>query len=237
MIKVFCLPGAGGSATMYLRWRQHLPSWIKVVPLELSGRGERVGEQPFTTFDEQINDLYFEHFSDHDLLASQPYVFFGHSMGAQLSYQLIHKIQQEEFPLPKALFVSASPAPSHRDLTRFNNFDDEYLIEELKQHDGTPDIVFEHSELLGMILQVLRADYQVCASDIAYDGEPLSIPIHAFAGKKDDISVEDIKAWNKYSKRELTLDVFEGGHFYLKREDSEIAMLKKLTDLLGTYCD
>ena len=33
-LRLLCLPCAGASATMYLRWKRHLPAWIEIYPVE-----------------------------------------------------------------------------------------------------------------------------------------------------------------------------------------------------------
>ena len=56
-LDLYCLPCAGASASMYLRWRRRLPAWIEVLPLELPGRGMRLGEplvEDFQTLVEQL---------------------------------------------------------------------------------------------------------------------------------------------------------------------------------------
>lgn len=51
LVSLLCLPCAGASATMYLRWRRLLPKWIQVVPVELPGRGGRLAEALVEDFD------------------------------------------------------------------------------------------------------------------------------------------------------------------------------------------
>ena len=38
-IPLYCLPYAGSSASVYVRWKRRLPSWIEVLPVELPGLG------------------------------------------------------------------------------------------------------------------------------------------------------------------------------------------------------
>lgn len=43
MLTLFCLPHAGASAMGYARWRRSVPAWLDIRPLELPGRGSRLG--------------------------------------------------------------------------------------------------------------------------------------------------------------------------------------------------
>ncbi|MFX6258389.1 thioesterase domain-containing protein, partial [Acinetobacter baumannii] len=38
-LQLFCLPYSGASATLFRRWQPSLPGWIRLLPLELPGRG------------------------------------------------------------------------------------------------------------------------------------------------------------------------------------------------------
>ncbi len=44
-IKLFCLPFAGGNRYSYREFTAKAPSFLKVIPLEYPGRGNRVHEE------------------------------------------------------------------------------------------------------------------------------------------------------------------------------------------------
>lgn len=46
-MRLFCLPYAGGNASIFRRWSDSLPPFIEVVPIEIPGRGAGMGEKPF----------------------------------------------------------------------------------------------------------------------------------------------------------------------------------------------
>jgi len=75
---------------MYLRWRRSLPSWIKVEPIELPGRGSRMDEFPVESYAALTQSLCDE------LVPTLPerYVLFGHSMGALLAYGIAQALRQ-----------------------------------------------------------------------------------------------------------------------------------------------
>ncbi|MCM3922488.1 thioesterase domain-containing protein [Frankia sp. AiPs1] len=45
-LKLFCIPHAGGTASVFRPWRRRFPATIEVVPLELPGHGTR-GREAF----------------------------------------------------------------------------------------------------------------------------------------------------------------------------------------------
>lgn len=217
-IDLLTLPCAGASATMYLRWRRLLPEWIRIVPVELPGRGARWGE-PFA---DDFNDLVARLCNEHFQTLRGRYALFGHSMGALLAHGIARRQRALSRPLPQAVFASASPAPSRRDPARFaDRTSDEALIADLRAQGGTPDEVFGSAELLRLTLDTLGADYRVCASFVHEAEEPLPLPLHVLAGREDDIARERIEAWREEAGSAFTLDWFEGGHFFIRQQEQQ----------------
>lgn len=154
-LTLFSLPCVAASAVMYLRWRQKLPSWIRIQPIGLPVRGGRLHEAPEKTFAMLAARLCDEF----EMNPSQRYAFFGHSMGALLAYRITHHLHARMRPLPGALLVSACAAPSRQDWKRYADKDsDTSLIADLRKQAGTPEEVFQNPELLSMTLGLLGAD-------------------------------------------------------------------------------
>ncbi|MDA8457074.1 alpha/beta fold hydrolase [Acidovorax sp. GBBC 3334] len=228
-LPLVCLPCAGASATMYLRWRRGLPAGVEVAPAELPGRGARMGE-PFA---KSYGDLV-EQLAEPCLRAAdgRPFVLFGHSMGALLAYGVARHLQTYSGVEPAALIVSACAAPLARSAERYAEpLDDGRLLTDLRDQGGTPEAVFAEPELLRITLDVLRADYRVCYSfERDQEVRPLSCPIHVFAGRNDRIHHSELLAWAHETRGPATTDWFDGGHFYLR--DREPAFLSTLEQRL-----
>ncbi|ADP15913.1 thioesterase domain protein [Achromobacter xylosoxidans A8] len=231
-INLLALPCAGASATMYLRWRRLLPEWIRVVPVELPGRGARTGE-PYV---EDFAQLVAQICNEQAAAMQGSYVLFGHSMGALLAHAVAQRRHALALPMPEAVFVSASPAPSSRDPGRFAAMDnDAALMADLRRQGGTPDAVFENTELLRLTLDSLAADYRVCANFRYLPSDPLSVPLHVFAGRQDDIDPQRIEAWRREARHAYTLDWFDGAHFFIRQQEQKVlaTIVRELTRLIS----
>ncbi|WP_085316150.1 thioesterase II family protein [Derxia lacustris] len=226
-ITLFCLPCAGASATMYLRWRRHLPAWLRLQPIELPGRGARLDERPVDDFDALVELLLAEHAS----AFNAPHCLFGHSMGGLLAHGLARRrFARGELP-PAALLISAVAAPPRlRDRPRPDRNDDAALIADLRRQGGTPAALYEAPELLRLTLDVLRADYGVCDSAPAVGGPRLPLALHVFGGCDDDIAAEALAAWADETSGSFTLDWYAGGHFYLRQ--NEVALVARIVQAL-----
>lgn len=226
-VSLLCLPCAGASATMYLRWRRLLPQWVRIVPVELPGRGSRLSQPALRDFDALAARICAEQAE----AMQGRFALFGHSMGALLAYGVACRLRATGRTLPMALLASGSAAPSRRDPARFaNKTDDASLIADLRRQGGTPEAVFASPELLRITLDVLAADYRVCDS-FRHAGEPpLPMPLHVFAGRDDDIEPARIAAWSAEAGAGFTLDDFDGGHFFLREQEGTFlaALVRRL---------
>lgn len=220
---------------MYLRWQRALPRWIRLVPIELPGRGVRMSEAFIEDFEELVEHLC----SEHQCHCDGRYALYGHSMGALIAYGMTMRWRFLSRRLPDVLFASASPAPRYRDPAYFADMDtDAALIAELRKQGGTPDAVFEDAEMRHMTLNTLRADYRVCAGYRYLPAQPLSMPIHVFAGRQDDIAAERILAWEAETSAQFSVHWFDGGHFFIRPHESAVVsrVIRHLMDEVHDSC-
>lgn len=73
-LKLFCFPYAGGTAQVFKKWAEFLPSSVQVIPVELPGRGGRLQESPFVRLPLLIEELTYAIWP----LLDKPFIFFGH---------------------------------------------------------------------------------------------------------------------------------------------------------------
>nr|WP_279158819.1 alpha/beta fold hydrolase [Pseudomonas corrugata] len=211
-VRLYCFSYAGGSAANYNSWQHELGPEAEVVAVELPGRGMRFGEAPCTSLG-GVAATVAELISRQ---GSKPFHFFGHSLGALLAFEVTRYLQQHGLPMPQRLMVSGASAPQHRTPRTWHLLDDEALIEELKNLNGTPPAVLEHRELMALLLPMIRADFAM-AGTYAYHAAPLlRLPLTVMMGRDDENAEgEGVEGWRKETTGDVRVVWFEGGHFYI----------------------
>lgn len=227
-LRLFCFPFAGGSHASFRLWPDMLPPDVEVCPVHLPGRGDRLQESPFTRLAplvEMLADALLPHLN-------KPFAFFGHSMGALMSFELVRQLRRRSASLPLYMFVSACPAPQvYTTEVPTYNLPDSAFIEELRRLNGTPQQVIEHPEILELMLPTLRADFAVCETYTYSIEPPLDCPIAAFGGLNDqEVSREELEAWRRQTTALFTLRMFPGDHFYC--QTTAPTLLKVLSEKL-----
>ena len=212
-LRLFCFPYAGGSALAFRKWPQHLPPGVEVWAAQLPGRGSRIREPPYSSLTAMVEDLAVAIRPHLD----RPFAFFGHSMGAMISFELARLLRRQGGAAPAHLFVSGRRAPQIPDTDPPTyNLPDAELVEELRRLNGTPPEVLEHPELMGLMLPLLRADFEVVETYSYQPGPPLDCRLSAFGGLQDeDVTREHLDGWREQTTSHFAVRMFEGDHFYL----------------------
>lgn len=230
-LRLFCFPYAGGDASIFRAFSEFLPADVEVWPVQLPGRGSRFTEIPFSRMDDLIYAIEKELSPYLDI----PYAFFGHSMGALISFELMCALRRVGHVLePVRLFVSAHRAPQLPVLRPLiHHLPELALIEELRRLKGTPEEVLNNPELLKILFPLLRADFTLCGTYIYKQESPFLCPITVFGGLQDEVVPrESILAWKVQTRGDFKTLFFAGDHFFLHKE--RIALLEALSqDLLS----
>jgi surfactin synthase thioesterase subunit len=210
-LRLFGFPHGGGGPQSFREWSRQLPEHIELYALSLPGRGSRLPEPPMTSMDDLTPPLLQALLN----LIDKPFVFFGHSMGAMIAFELTRQLQQGGFPLPLHLFVSAHKAPhmAHGDAP-MHRLPDAELVALLRRLGLVPEEALDTPELINLILPPLKADYQLSETYRCPAHAHLSVPITAMGGRDDILATtNDLQRWADCTDT-FALHLFDGDHFY-----------------------
>jgi len=214
-MRLICFPFAGGSAQVFKDWAQDLPSFVEVCAIQYPGRGSRFTEPMITDLNTMVDAIQPNLMS----FLNKPFAFYGHSMGAGISFALSASLQKQGIR-PKHLFVSGRNAPHvnvDREIT--HTLPDDEFRAKLSSMNGTPPEVLEHPELMELMLPMLRGDFTLSETSVFDMDTRLACPMTALGGEKDEnVPLEGIEGWGKYTKSTFTSHMFPGDHFFLQQD-------------------
>ena len=222
-IRLFCFPFAGGSASSFQTWVNHCPSQIELCRIQLPGRENRIQETPITSLKSLINQLtpVIKPYLD------QPYAFFGHSMGALISFELTRELAKHQQRMPQHLFMSGfrSPQLPNADLP-IHRLADQLFLDALRRYQGTPETVLNNSDLMAVYLPILRADFKLIETYFYRQDHPLNCPITVLGGCNDTkVSQAEIEQWQIQTNQQFTLHLLSGGHFFINQHTEIILQM------------
>ncbi len=229
-VRLFCLPYAGGGATVYRTWGASLPATISVCPIQLPGREDRLADAPFTELRPLVDALAAAIVPSLD----RPFALFGHSMGALIAYELARELHRQAGVLPLRLFVSGRVAPHLPPyLPPIHHLPDEAFLAELqRRYGGIPALLWQEAELRELLLPQLRADLTLVETYAHAASPPLPCALTAFGGTDDKhVGRTSLAAWRDHVRDEISVQMFEGGHFYLNH--SQRPLLQAIAAALG----
>lgn len=230
--RLFCFPYAGAGSLLYRSWSELLPSFLELCPIVLPGR-ERRFQEPFTL---QLNSLVQTLADSFSPFFDKPFLFFGHSLGALIAFELSREFRRREYPLPSLLIVSGCTAPQMQKIYHQNNpkgfahtLSDEQLVNRLKEMKGTPSEILDNPRMIKFFLPILKADLEIAETYEYKEEQALSIPILALGGDQDpEVSIDFLQAWNSQTVSNFKCQIFPGNHFYLN--DLKKTLLEKISE-------
>jgi surfactin synthase thioesterase subunit len=218
-LRLVCLPYAGGSASLYLPWRQCpelLAPAIEVCAVELPGRGVRLGEPPVSDMTALCDGLAA---AIEPLLDGVPLALFGYSMGARIAFELARRFDGRV----AHLFAAGSAAPGVRprygpsgDRRPTAQLTDDEFKQRLRDLGGTPSEILDDAELMARVVPVVRADFVLLEQYRVEPQSRVSCPVTVFSGI-DDPGASPIAAaaWELRTTAACRIVELEAGHFFL----------------------
>jgi medium-chain acyl-[acyl-carrier-protein] hydrolase len=216
VVRLFCFPYSGAGASIFYSWSSMLPPLIQVCPVQFPGRGSRLAEPPFKRL------LLLVQAAAEALLPylDKSFAFFGHSMGALVSFELARHLSRQHGLSPVHLFVSGHNAPHIPDREPpIHALPEPEFVAKLRQLNGMHQGILENPELMQLVLPILRADFTACETYVYRADSPLECPISALGGLRDEYVTRDgLEAWREQTSASFYLRMFPGDHFYLNAD-------------------
>lgn len=217
--RLVCFPHAGGSASYFHPVSARFSPAIDVIALQYPGRQDRRHELCIRDID-VLADRITEQLL---YLSNKPTVFFGHSMGATLAFEVAWRLEQKGFDAPLRVIVSGRRGPTINRREKIHLSSDAGLLAEIRMLNGTDSAVFDDEEILRIALPAIRGDYEAIETYSYVPDRMLSYPITVLTGDSDPrTTFEEASEWRSVTKGPFRIKVFSGGHFYLVQNASAV---------------
>lgn len=229
-IRMFCFPYGGAGPSVFRGWPDYFTDDIELTGILYPGRESRLVE-PLVPDIRLIAESLLPNFLPR---LDKPFAFFGHSMGALISFELTRLLVEQHDRAPQHLFVSGCGAPHIPDTDPIHGLPEDEFLDALVRLNGMPQEVLENKELLEYALPIIRADFTACASYRSTRSTTINCPITAYGGDQDSrVPIEDLTQWSQYTQTEFEYEVFTGDHFFLHEHEQRMLSVIQKT-LLAT---
>lgn len=227
-LKLICIPHAGGLASAYLKWKPYLHHSVELVCVELAGKGRRFSEPLYESVEDAVNDILSFVRKD---INDGPYALFGHSMGAMLTFELLHSLETADLELPVCSFFSGKNPPHQAPEKIRHLLNNEEFWLEIRGMGGTPEELFANPQLMDLFTPVLRRDFQLLETYKAVSGRGvLNCPFVVFYGLGDSLTTAGkLDEWALYSSHKTIIHGLDGGHFFI------FDYAKEVVEILNQY--
>jgi medium-chain acyl-[acyl-carrier-protein] hydrolase len=213
-------PHAGAGPSAYRRFAQLVGDPFRPLIVQLPGRERRIHEPPCDDLPALLPALRQ---ALAPLLANR-FVFYGHSMGALLAFELARHLRRAYGVEPDHLVVSGRAAPSQPGGPARHRLPDDQLSAWVCGLLGTPPEVAADPDMRALLLPALRADLAVCETYRYRPEPPLDCPISSFAGDRDrEAPSPDMAGWARETRSQYRHEALPGDHFFNLARDSGFA--------------
>lgn len=211
-LRLFCFSYAGGGASAFRSWPDALPPGVEVCCIQLPGHEYRLGEPAYTRLAPLVQALADAIYPYLD----RPFAFYGHSMGALISFELARQLRRTHNRYPVRLCIGAYRAPQlpNPNIKIYHLPAEVFKV--ILRADGIPEAILQNDELMQAMLPTLRADFELCDTYEYREEPPLACPFSIFGGLEDvRIGAADLEAWRIHSSATSSLSMLPGSHFFL----------------------
>jgi surfactin synthase thioesterase subunit len=219
-------PHAGGAAAAYRKFAIALSACgADTFVVQYPRRADRLADPAPDT----IVGLADEMIEAADWARLGPLRLFGHCLGALVGFEFA-RLAEERGIAVRELWASASQAPSTVAGSRPAPTTDDELLADMVDLGGTDARLLDDDDFLGLLLPAARADYLAFNRYSCDRSVRIGAEIHAVGGRDDHrVDAERLRQWQFHTTSTFTCTLFDGGHFYVDQQVTDVAELVSCT--------
>ena len=236
--RIFCFPYFAGGASAYNTWQNYFGDEIEVCQVQLPGREERTGEAAIDDVIVLVKEIAG---IIRPLIENVSFVFYGHSMGALIAFELENYIEKEYGLAAAHLIAGGWKAPqvenpfSVLEKVTIDEVYDKKNTHKIVEHMrflGIPEVVLSNDTLIQEMLPALQADIVMGKRYRNSDTTKLQSSITVIAGENDTIFKEEhLKPWKEKTEKAFHFRTIKGGHLFVRdNRDLLLPMIREIIE-------
>ena len=232
-VRLFCFHYGGGSSVSFYPWMNKVLHSAELVAVDLPGRGRSMNKPLLHSID-KVTTLLLEQI---EYYTDKPLIFFGHSVGALICFELAKAMKAQHLRLPVHLILSGCVAPQNLyKRQRICNLSTEEFVQALKRYNGISHDVLNEPSLMELFLPIIKADISIIENYQYRENDPLDCNITTIAGINDrTVLLEDVKSWETQTSVACDHYMLEGDHFFIKTNLNKLLLI--INQIIEMYCD
>ncbi|MET9002985.1 alpha/beta fold hydrolase [Amycolatopsis sp. NPDC004169] len=232
--RLVCFPHAGGAASFFQPVARALAPVADVISLQYPGRQDRRREPVITSVEEYAARLT----AVLGGLPPKPTVYFGHSMGAILAFEVAHRTAAGGGDAPASLVASGRRGPATVREEFVHLLGDDGIIAEVQELGGTDTALLDDEEIRRMALPAIRGDFTAIETYSCPPDRLVPCPVTVFIGDIDPkVTAEEARTWQQHTTGAFAMHVYPGGHFFLVEHSADVLarLRSELTRVATTH--
>lgn len=223
---VYFFPHAGGSASCYKQYYELLKKYSRVVCCEYKGHGSRYSEKLCNSVTEEAENFLKEHCSE---LESNDFIFFGHSYGTLVIYEVCILLNAKGLKLPKNIFLSSCVLPTDN-YSRKKDCSFEGIRKMISDDNLTDERIINSDEVFSFFYPIIANDINNL-NNYKPKLEYFDIDSKFFSGS-EEYDLKGFEIWEKVFHI-LEYKVFSGNHGYVMDSNNIESIVSQIKEVLN----
>lgn len=223
-MKIVLFPYSGGGKHSYKKITSFFYPECEYLTVELRGRGDK-SKKPFCAdFEFVTKELKKE--VEQFILKDDDIVFYGHSLGAYLAWEVAKMFLLEGIKIRKVVLSGIAPFKYMKNTFFFTTKKE--LLFFFESIGGIPKIEKYREELLDYIYPLLKMDLELLKNYITVienrKEEVMDINLTVLYGDQDILySQEDVYKWQEFVFNKVQFYKLNGNHFFINNNAHFVA--------------
>jgi surfactin synthase thioesterase subunit len=220
-IQLFCIPYAGGKASVFNQLLPFLDEGIQLEAIEFSGHDKRAKEPFYQSFEEMVKDTANE---INKCITSDRIAIFGYSMGSVVSFEAMLGGYLDK--KPEYFFFASHEAPGeHWASMEYAALDDMEFFRKIVEFGGfrkEDEARLNNRFFRKLIYDPIRADYNLIGQYKLTDDKKLDIPA-TMMYSTNDVPSADARKWQNRFETEIEFIEMGTNHFFINDMPEKVA--------------